>query len=138
MATVVKYIERSPSPPSPFPLTSSPLACRCHILNEMGTGLCTRLYNAKIKFSSSQMSPPCLTNSELMKVKAKVEKNFPDHGDLSRVSVPDALPSLITRLFRSKDMNYFGNKLMNLALIWHFLMTSRLTSQNLEELPKIC
>jgi hypothetical protein len=44
----------------------------------MGEGLCTRLYNAKIKFLSAQMCPPCLSNPDLAKIKAKVEKQFPE------------------------------------------------------------
>jgi hypothetical protein len=58
---------------------------RCTILIDMAEGLCCRLYNAKKKFADPATNPSCLSSKELGKIRDKLEKNFPDSADLTKV-----------------------------------------------------
>jgi hypothetical protein len=75
-------------------------------------GICCRLYNAKIKFISPDLCPPCLSHPEYMKIKARLEKSFPDiSGDLTKVKEHIIFSShrsddVVT--CRPKDMKHFA------------------------------
>jgi len=66
-----------------------------------------------MRMLSADLSPPCMRNPDLAKIKIRIEKNFPDFGDLTKVQGYDMLRQICHNVVG--ELNFFNDLILDIC-----------------------